>query len=81
MTSTNTNNPFPQMMFSKEDRDFNFELDKLELLYSLNQGVGRKYFLSLAKKYHPDKGGDHIKFKEINEIKKRLGQRPKSIPK
>lgn len=49
----------------------------LSLDPSVSYNEGRKRYLELCKKYHPDKGGDPEKFKEVNEawnsIKEELG--------
>ncbi|MFH0987595.1 MAG: DnaJ domain-containing protein, partial [Patescibacteria group bacterium] len=37
----------------------------------------KRAFFTLAQKYHPDKGGDSEKFKEINEAYQILGDKDK----
>jgi len=74
---TSLHNPLAALKISEEEKEFRMELSKLKLLYnSDHKELAKRYYKMLAKKHHPDKGGSGRKFKEVIDIKNKLGKSP-----
>lgn len=54
-------------------------LEILELNIGANEKEIKKAYRKLAHKYHPDKGGDEVKMKEVNEAYAILTNKSKPV--